>query len=221
MINVIIADHEPIFRTGIAKLLAAEDDIRIIAQPQSMTHPISAVKGLLPHVLVMSSSFLPPLTDIHKLALAGVKRPIAIMILAAKTEEQSKFVPLGARSVLSRSASGDVLINAVRELARGGFCLPADPTGKSRREVRHKVMSRLSRRELKIIAALVQGHRNREIAARLGTSEQMIKNAMVAIHDKTGMSDRLELALLAIHHQLLAQGTSTNGALCLAASTAS
>jgi DNA-binding NarL/FixJ family response regulator len=206
MTNVIVADHEPIFRTGIAKLLAAEDDIRIIAQPDSVDRLINAVKGLRPHVLVMSSGFLPLLTDIHKLALAGVKRQIAIMILSAKTEDMWKFFPFGVQSVLSRSSSGDVLIKGVRELGRGGFYLPADGTGKSGAEVRQRVVSKLSRRDLKIITNVVQGYKNREIAVRLGTSEQMIKNAMVAIYDKTGVSDRLELALFVAHHHVLPQG---------------
>lgn len=215
MTNVIVADHEPIFRTGIAKLLAAEDDIRIIAQPDSVDRLINAVQGLRPHVLVMSSGFLPVLTDIYKLAWDGVKRQIAIMILSGKKEDTRKFFSFGVRSVLSRSSSGDVLIKGVRELARGGSYLPADGTGKRHTAARHRVISKLSRRELKIIADVLQGYRNREIAARLGTSEQMIKNAMVAIYDKTGVSDRLELALFAIHHQVL-----THAALWLGTSTA-
>ncbi len=59
LINVIIADHQPVFRAGIAKLLATEDDMRIIAQPLSPDHLLNAVERLRPHVLILSSGFLP------------------------------------------------------------------------------------------------------------------------------------------------------------------
>ena len=219
MINVIIADHEPIFRTGVAKLLAAEDDIRVVAQPYSLDRLDNAINGLRPHVLLMSSRFLPFTADIHRVRLAATNRRVATMMLAAKTEDISTFVPLGVHSVLSRSASGDSLIKGVHELARGGFYFPAEGCGKSHTAARQRVISRLSRRELKIITNVVQGYRNREIAVRLGTSEQMIKNAMTVIYDKTGVSDRLELVLFVIHHQVLAQ--SPNVTVCLTASTCS
>jgi DNA-binding NarL/FixJ family response regulator len=216
VINVIIADHEPIFRAGVAKLLAAEDDIRIIAQPQSMDRLITVVNALRPNVLMVSPDFLSLLTDIHQVTMAAVNRQVAVMLLAATTKDMWGLVPFGVNSVIPRSASGDLLLKGVRELARGGFYFPTNACGKSRTEIRQRVISRLSRRELKIIANVVQGYKNREIAARLGTSEQMIKNAMTVIYDKTGVSDRLELVLFVIHHHVLAQ--SPNGPLWLTAS---
>ena len=68
---------------------------------------------------------------------------------------------------------------------------------------------RLSERELRIIAAIVQGYKNREIAMQLYTSEQVIKNALRNIFDKIGVSDRLELALFVVHHRILAQATAS------------
>jgi DNA-binding NarL/FixJ family response regulator len=60
----------------------------------------------------------------------------------------------------------------------------------------------LTRREKSIIACLVQGWRNREIAETLKISEQTVKNHLRAVYDKVGVSDRLELALYAIHQKL-------------------
>ena len=68
---------------------------------------------------------------------------------------------------------------------------------------------RLSDRELRIMAAVVQGYKNRDIAMQLYTSEQMIKNALRNIFDKIGVSDRLELALFVLHHRILAQATAS------------
>ena len=67
-----------------------------------------------------------------------------------------------------------------------------------------RVRERLTPKELKITAFIVQGCKNKEIAVRLGTTEQVIKNYLRSIYDKTGVSDRLELALFTIHHRILA-----------------
>jgi len=57
----------------------------------------------------------------------------------------------------------------------------------------------------------VQGCKNREIGMRLGTTEQVIKNYLRSIYDKTGVSDRLELALFTIHHRMLAEAANEVG----------
>ena len=56
MINVIIADHQAIFRAGIAKVLAVEEDIRIVGQPQSAEQLLNALEKLRSRVLILSSS---------------------------------------------------------------------------------------------------------------------------------------------------------------------
>ena len=64
---------------------------------------------------------------------------------------------------------------------------------------------------MKIVALIVQGCKNREIGMRLGTTEQVIKNYLRSIYDKTGVSDRLELALFTIHHRMLAEAATEVG----------
>jgi two-component system, NarL family, nitrate/nitrite response regulator NarL len=65
-----------------------------------------------------------------------------------------------------------------------------------------KSQPRLSPKEMAIITCITQGKRNKEIAYQLGTTEQVIKNYLRKIYDKLGVSDRLELALYCLHHQL-------------------
>jgi DNA-binding CsgD family transcriptional regulator len=67
------------------------------------------------------------------------------------------------------------------------------------------VRDRLTPKEMRIVALIVQGCKNREIATRLKTTEQVIKNYLRSIYDKTGVGDRLELALFTIHHRVLAR----------------
>jgi len=103
-------------------------------------------------------------------------------------------------------------VEAVRRLSRGEPFLQS--AGLSDGEVSEdlvgaRVRDRLSDRELRIISAVVQGYKNRDIAMQLYTSEQMVKNALRNIFDKIGVSDRLELALFTIHHRILAQATAS------------
>ncbi len=65
-----------------------------------------------------------------------------------------------------------------------------------------KVAPRLSPKEISIITYISQGKRNKEIAHHIGTSEQVVKNYLRKIYDKLGVSDRLELALYSLHHDL-------------------
>jgi DNA-binding NarL/FixJ family response regulator len=206
MINVIIADHLPIFRAGIAKLLAVEDDIHIIAQSETPAHLLNAIDRLRPRVVIVSSGFLPAATEIRKIIEFTNRRRIALLILFDKTENAADFISLGVQGVLYRSVGAHRLIEAVRQLARGGFDRQTEVVEPRDVDlVGKRATSKLSRRELKIIAAVVQGYKYREIAGQLRTSEQMIKNAMAVIYDKLGVSDRLEMALFVIQHQVLAQ----------------
>jgi DNA-binding NarL/FixJ family response regulator len=71
-----------------------------------------------------------------------------------------------------------------------------------------RVRDRLTPKELRIVALIVQGYKNKEIASELGTTEQVIKNYLRNVYDKIGVSDRLELALFTIHHRILAEAAA-------------
>jgi len=209
MINVIIADHQAIFRAGIAKVLAVEEDIRIVGQPQSVEQLLNAVEKLRPRVVVLSSHFLSLLPEIQEIAR---KRQIAVLMLCDNSENGADFMRMGVQGVIYRSASSIVVLDAVRRLAQGqSFLQSPNSTEAEINEdlVGARVRKRLSERELRIIAAIVQGYKNREIADQLYTSEQVIKNALRNIFDKIGVSDRLELALFVVHHRILAQATAS------------
>lgn len=225
MISVIVAFHEPIFRTGVANLLAAEDDLRIIAQPVSAAHLRNALDNLLPSVVILSSGFFADLADVEAFARICQRRKIGILMLTESTEKTFDFfsLGLGVRGVLYRCVSGNMLVNSVRRVARREMFVQTHAASEAQVSstdlVGARVTSRLSRRELRIVAAIAQGYKNREIAMRLGTSEQMVKNAVRLIFDKTGVSDRLELALFVMHHQVLATAAASQPLLRMKART--
>src|SRR5664279_1081231 len=99
--------------------------------------------------------------------------------------------------VICRAADQKTLLECVRHLARGGRAVrmtppvAQEPTDSA---IGMRVRQRLSPRELGVLSLVVKGFKNREIAARLGTTEQAVKNNLRQIFDKTGVYGRLELA---------------------------
>lgn len=208
MINVIIADHQAIFRAGVAKVLAVEEDIRIVGQPQSHEQTMNALEHLRPHVLLISTSFLPLFNEIRELTEISSTK---ILVLAEHLDEAAAFVAMGVHGVVYRSVNGPAIVDAVRRLARGEPYIHtpnASVNEVSEDLVGIRVRDRLSEKELRVIAQVVRGFKNREIAAQMETSEQVIKNLLRGIFDKIGVSDRLELALFVLHHRMLAHATA-------------
>ncbi len=209
MINVIIADHQAIFRAGVAKVLAVEEDLRIVGQPLTTEAILNAVDKLRPQVVVLSTGFITMLPEMQEVAQ---RRKIAVLMICDNNENASDFMRMGVQGVIYRSASGNMVVEAVRRLAQGQAFLQGPNSSEvevSEDLVGMRVRNRLSERELRIIAAIVQGYKNREIAAQLYTTEQVVKNALRNIFDKIGVSDRLELALFVVHHRILAQATAS------------
>jgi len=209
MINIVIADHQAIFRAGVAKVLAVEDDLRIVGQPQTAEQMLNALERLRTHVLLVSTFFLPELPAIQGLTS---RNSVAIMVVAENGEEAAPFVAMGVQGVAFRSINGPTIVDAVRRLARGENFVhsPSSMLPEASEDlVGTRVRDRLSEKELRIIAAVVRGYKNRDIAAHLYSSEQVVKNALRGIFDKIGVSDRLELALFVLHHRMLAHATAS------------
>jgi DNA-binding NarL/FixJ family response regulator len=105
-----------------------------------------------------------------------------------------------------------VLLDCVRRVAAGQtFVHDMKGTGNVAEGddfVGARVRDRLTPKELRIVALIVQGFKNKEIASQLGTTEQVVKNYLRNVYDKIGVSDRLELALFTIHHRILAEAAA-------------
>jgi DNA-binding NarL/FixJ family response regulator len=85
----------------------------------------------------------------------------------------------------------------IRQFASPTDLPPPHSNGKPNRE-----RAQLSQREREIIILIAQGYKNKEIAEKMFITEQTVKNHLHNVFDKLGVSDRLELALYAIHNSL-------------------
>jgi len=116
MIDVIFADHQELFHVGMAELLAGADDVCLLVQPRSPEQLLTALKTIIPNLLVLSTSFLPAFSEIEPV----LKRSQTALLLLAEQNDQTAYVRwLRAQGVVYRSMDGPVLIDAMRRVARG------------------------------------------------------------------------------------------------------
>ncbi len=208
MIKLILADSQAIFRAGAAKVLAVEDDVRVVAQAQTVEQMMMALEKFRATVLILSTALQPDLAPVVQLA-AKVKT--RLVVVAENGANPADYHKLGAQGVLFRNVTGPSLVECVRKVAKGETWAQSAAPSKETIDsdlVGARVRDRLTAKELRIVALIVQGYKNKEIASRLGTTEQVIKNYLRNVYDKIGVSDRLELALFTIHHRILAEAAA-------------
>ena len=140
--------------------------------------------------------------------------PTRVIVLTAAEDDRDvvRAMRLGARGVVLKQSASDLLLKSIRKVNDGEIWLDnrmtaevIDAFKKSSESGQRREKPLLSDREKEIVQLVAQGFRNREIGEKLFISEQTVKNHLHNIFDKLGVSDRLELALYAIHHRLIDQ----------------
>src|SRR5512141_821571 len=212
IIRVIIADSEAIFRVGMRKIFALEDDIRVVAQTENLVQTQAAVGKYPPDILLFEVELSPTPGDAVTEILT--KSPSTRIIAVGNDigeHETVDFLRRGVTGILTRSVSPDLLVRCVRKVHsgetwldnRGGNWVIEAYRAQAAQLMAPRNQPRLSEKELQIISGVTQGMKNKDIAQEIGTTEQVVKNYLRKVYDKLGVSDRLELALYCMHHRLL------------------
>jgi len=211
MNKIILADSQAIFRAGTAKILAMEEDLRIIAQCTDLERMFHAVTTFPGSIVLFAASLRPEFGRLRVLLESTGSHGI---VIAENNELVSTYLQHGLKGVVFRNVSGPALVECIKRVGAGESWTPPQLLHAETQVVDMvgtRVRDRLTPKEMRIVALIVQGCKNREIASRLKTTEQVIKNYLRSIYDKTGVSDRLELALFTIHHHVLAQAAAEVG----------
>ena len=211
-IRVILADSQAIYRVGMKKVFALEDDIRVVAQAETLENLRAALERHPTDVVVLEGQLIAGTVD----AIPELVKhfPDAKLIVQVVESDEDNIVELyrrGVRGVVPRSISPDLLIKCVRKIADGETWIDNQSISWVIEAYRSqassltspRVLPKLTKKELAIISCITRGMRNKEIAYQIGTTEQVIKNYLRKVYDKLGVSARLELALYCLHHQLL------------------
>ncbi len=221
-IRIVVADDHPIFRDGLCKLLALEEDFEVVAQAQDGRQVLEILQKCEPDILLLDLR-MPGLDGLGTLQELQAKRNKTRVIVLTASDDKNEFVQamkLGTSGIVLKQTATELLIKSIRKVHAGEIWLdshttaavirqfvaaeetPAPPPPPAMPAPRERERSPLSQREREIVALVAQGFKNKEMAEKMFISEQTVKNHLHNIFDKLGVSDRLELALYAIHNNL-------------------
>src|SRR6516164_9024270 len=159
MLKLILADNQAIFRAGIAKVLAVEDEMRIVAQAQTPEQMFMALDKFRAPVLVVAAGFH---SDFALIAQAANKAKTRVIVLADTGESAQKHMSNGAHAVVYRNVTSAALVDCVRRVARGETWVQYffnDTETTENDMVGLRVRDRLTAKELRIVALIVQGYK--------------------------------------------------------------
>ena len=211
-IRVIVADTQAIFRAGLRKIFALEDDVRVVGQAETLPQTLSAAKKFSADVLLfeaaISSNPIEAVSDLLR------QNPLLRIVVVTTEPDQELTLELfrrGVHAIVSREVEPELLVDCLRRVSKGEpwldgratqWVLEAYRTQGSRAGApRPKVQ--LTPKETLIVSCVTQGMKNKEIALRVGTTEQVVKNYLRKVYDKLGVADRLELALYCLNSRIL------------------
>lgn len=216
-IRVMIADDHPIVREGLSKLLRLEEDIDVVGEACDGRELLEKMGEMDPDVILLDLR-MPNLDGLGALqTLQNTNNTRAKVIVLTASEDKNEFVQamkLGCSGIVLKQTSADLIVKSIRKVYGGEIWLDSHTTAAVMRQfasvnegapstgTRARERSPLSAREREIVALVAQGFKNKEMAEKMFISEQTVKNHLHNIFDKLGVSDRLELALYAIHKGL-------------------
>jgi len=213
-IRILIADDHPVFREGLISIFRKEPEFEIVGEASDGRQALQLINDLHPDVLLLDL-LMPLLTGLETLReLSNSSTPIRPVVLtAAIAQEQiAQALQLGARGIVLKDTPTELLFSSIRAVMNGRFWVGETEVKDLMEALRYYVASAdedskkhfgLTSRERDVVGAITVGFTNREIAEKFSISEQTVKHHLRNIFDKTGVSNRLELALFAIKHGLV------------------
>jgi DNA-binding NarL/FixJ family response regulator len=216
-IRIVIADDHPVFREGLRRLLQLEPGFQVVGHAANGIEAVEQVATLQPDVLLLDL-LMPKAGGLEALAEIAERRlrvKAVLLTAAIDTPETVRALQLGVRGVVLKECATKMLFQCVRAVIAGEYWVGHQRVGEvldwlQRKPEPAPVLTRgtrpastLTQRELQIVAAIVDGATNKDIGQQFRLSEQTVKNHLSHIFDKLGVSNRLELALYAMHHRLV------------------
>ncbi|MEO8661546.1 MAG: response regulator transcription factor [Bryobacteraceae bacterium] len=220
-IRILIADDHPIVRDGLKKLLGFEEDFEVVGEAGDGREVLEQAEATDPDVILLDLR-MPNLDGLSALQSLQQTNKRAKVIVLTASEDKNEFVQamkLGCSGIVLKQTAPDLIVKSIRKVNAGEIWLDSHTTAAVMRQFaspsemsssspvsKNRERSPLSQREREIVALVAQGYKNKEMAEKMFISEQTVKNHLHNIFDKLGVSDRLELALYAIHKGLHVNG---------------
>lgn len=214
-IRIVIADDHPIFRDGLRRLLESESNLEVIGEAADGRQAIELVQKKKPDLLLLDMAMpnLPGLETLRE--LSENRNPVRVLVLTASIDRPHMLqaLHLGAKGVVLKESATQVLMKSISTVMQGSYWVGNSAVPDLKQLVLNDMpavadMDRgerwnLTRREMQMVAAIVEGSSNRDIAQKFGVREDTVKHHLTSIFGKVGVTTRLELALFALEHKLV------------------
>jgi DNA-binding NarL/FixJ family response regulator len=204
--KVLIADDHAIFRQGLRAVLDSLSESVAIEEAADVASALECAAGDPPD-LVLLDLRMPGMDGFAGITALRRRLPLApIVVLTASEESDDVFQALaaGANGYLAKSAPASVILDALRLVLVGGIYVPRELVAGAEIAVQPKPepkpkpeAPRLTGRQNEVMNLIADGHSNKEIAHRLGTSEGTIKAHVTAIMRQLGVRNRVQMLLAA------------------------
>jgi two-component system, NarL family, nitrate/nitrite response regulator NarL len=215
-VRIVIADDHTIFRDGLRRLLEAEPELEVVGEAADGAEAVTQTRRLTPDILLLDLAMprVPGMDALRELSAAEEALNTKIIVLTAAVERLQivQALQMGARGVVMKEAATQLLMKAIRTVMSGQYWIGREAVGDIVDFMRTNASGEkpprnfgLTKREMEILAAIVAGLSNKEIARRFTLSEDTVKHHLTNIFDKVGVASRLELALFAINNHLTDQ----------------
>lgn len=215
MIKVLLADDEDLVRSGLRTILSSAADIEVVAECDDGQPVTELVRQHRPDVVLLDIRMRTTDGLVALRRLRALPEPPAVAMLTTFDVDEyvQEALRIGASGFLLKDTEPAQLVNAVRDLARGGAVLDpkvaarvlaAVADGERAAEPARRLLAALSDREREVVALIGQGLSNAEIGNALHLSEATVKGYVSAVLGKIGAVNRVQAALVAYRGGLIA-----------------
>jgi len=216
-ISVVLADDQPLVRSGFRLIVEAEDDIEVAGEAGDGEEALALVRMTKPDIVLMDVQ-MPKLNGLeatHRLVAEGVASRIIILTTFEQDDYVFAALRAGASGFMLKNAAPEDLVHAVRIVAGGDALLAPSVTRRliqdyAQRPAPPKTvgLSELTQRELEVLRLLATGKSNAELAAQLHLGEGTVKTHVSHLLRKLGLRDRVQAVVFAYESGLVEPGDS-------------
>ena len=194
-ISVFACEAQPVTTEGLQKVLASCDDLALIGTVTKITDALDAITRLRPDVALvdLSAGLAPAIRLVTGLKAASVPSHVVLWVVDLPEMEAFRALQMGVRGILKKTLPIEKMVECLREVGAGKIWM--DDSEHVAQFIQRKEASRLTPREKEVVRLICRGMKNKQIAENLHITAGTVKVHLMHIFEKTGLKDRLALAV--------------------------
>ena len=202
LIRVLAVDDHPLLRKGIAALVSAEPDLKLVAEASNGQEAVNAFRTHRPDVTLMDLQ-LPAMDGIEAIQIIRSEFPearIIVLTTYAGDAQVVRAVKAGARAYVLKEDMLDELLHTIRAVHAGKKRIPSDIAAEL---IAHATHDALTEGEVDVLKLIAAGNANKQIADKLSLSEATVKSRVTNILSKLGASDRAHAVTIGLKRGII------------------